>query len=124
MTAEPAITPVNAGASTPERAEAKTLIRKAGVLGAGTMGSRIAAHLANAGLEVVLLDIPADGPARSGIAGKALDALQKARPAAFYDASFAGRIKTGNFEDDLSQLADCDWVIEAVTPSRKKTIDP
>ncbi|HTS63904.1 MAG TPA: 3-hydroxyacyl-CoA dehydrogenase NAD-binding domain-containing protein [Candidatus Acidoferrales bacterium] len=91
------------------------LIRKAAVLGAGTMGSRIAAHLANAGLPVVLLDIPAEKPTRSAIAAQALDALKKSKPAAFYDPSVASRITIGNFDDDLGLLKDCDWVIEAVT---------
>jgi 3-hydroxyacyl-CoA dehydrogenase len=94
---------------------ADTLIRKAAVLGAGTMGSRIAAHLANAGVPVVLLDIPADGPGGRGrIAAQALDALGKSKPAAFFDPSFASRVTTGNFDDDLALLAGCDWVIEAV----------
>jgi 3-hydroxyacyl-CoA dehydrogenase len=91
------------------------LIRKAAVLGAGTMGSRIAAHLANAGVPVVLLDIPKEGPQRSAIAEQALDALKKSKPAAFYDPAFAARIATGNFDDHLELLKDCDWVIEAVT---------
>jgi len=79
------------------------------------MGSRIAAHLANAGLPVVLLDIPAEGSARSAIAVQALDALKKSKPAAFYDPAFAAHISTGNFDDDLALLRDCDWVIEAVS---------
>jgi 3-hydroxyacyl-CoA dehydrogenase len=79
------------------------------------MGSRIAAHLANAGLPVVLLDIPMEGTARSGIAAQALDALRKAKPAAFYDPAMALRITVGNFDDDLALLRDCDWVVEAVT---------
>jgi len=87
------------------------LIQKAAVLGAGTMGSRIAAHLANAGLPVVLLDIPASAP----IAAQAIEALRKSKPAALFDPSLAGRIVPGNFENDLALLADCDWVIEAVT---------
>jgi 3-hydroxyacyl-CoA dehydrogenase len=74
------------------------------------MGSRIAAHLANAGLPVVLLDV-----APTGVAAKAIEALQKGKPAAFFDPSLAARIVPGNFEDDLALLADCDWVIEAVT---------
>src|ERR1035441_6789990 len=92
-----------------------TVIRKAAVLGAGTMGSRIAAHLANAGLPVVLLDIPAERGARSAIASQALDALKKSKPAAFYDPAYAAHLAVGNFDDDLALLADCDWVIEAVT---------
>jgi 3-hydroxyacyl-CoA dehydrogenase len=91
------------------------VIRKAAVLGAGTMGSRIAAHLANAGLPVVLLDIPAPSGARSAIASQALEALKKNKPAAFYDPAYAAHISVGNFEDDLALLAGCDWVIEAVT---------
>ena len=87
-------------------------IRKAAVLGAGTMGSRIAAHLANAGLSVVLLDIPAAAGARSAIAAQALEALKKSKPAAFYDPAYASRLSVGNFDDDLKMLADCDWVIE------------
>ncbi|MGA9784530.1 MAG: 3-hydroxyacyl-CoA dehydrogenase NAD-binding domain-containing protein, partial [Terracidiphilus sp.] len=91
------------------------LVRRGAVLGAGTMGSRIAAHLANAGIPVLLLDmVPSgDGP-RNRLALAALEALAKSRPAAFFDPSFAARITPGNFEDDLPQLAQCDWVIEAV----------
>ena len=94
------------------------LIRRCAVLGAGTMGSRIAAHLANAGLPVVLLDIvPANADAgnRSRIAAQALQALLKGKPAAFYEASSARLITVGNFEDDLAQLKSCDWIIEAVS---------
>ena len=91
------------------------LIRRAAVLGAGTMGSRIAAHLANAGIPTLLLDRVPDGPGpRSSLAITALQALGKTKPAAFYEPSGATRITTGNFEDDLPQLAQCDWVIEAV----------
>src|ERR1051325_6172306 len=111
MIAEPAFKPTVASSGH----SPATLIRKAAVLGAGTMGARIAAHLANAGLPVVLLDILAKEGPRSGIALQALDALQKGKPAAFYDASYAARIRVGNFDDDLALLADCDWVIEAVT---------
>ncbi|WP_263360040.1 3-hydroxyacyl-CoA dehydrogenase/enoyl-CoA hydratase family protein [Acidicapsa ligni] len=93
------------------------LIRRAAVLGAGTMGSRIAAHLANAGIPVLLLDIVPDGEtkSRNRLASSALESLFKARPAAFYELSAARFITAGNFEDDLSKLANCDWVIEAVT---------
>ncbi|MEO8594215.1 MAG: 3-hydroxyacyl-CoA dehydrogenase NAD-binding domain-containing protein [Candidatus Solibacter sp.] len=114
MSVESAIKPAAAGASSPELAPS-SVIRKAAVLGAGTMGSRIAAHLANAGLPVVLLDIPAKEGARSAIATQALDTLKKGKPAAFYDPSYAARVRVGNFDDDLALLADCDWVIEAVT---------
>jgi 3-hydroxyacyl-CoA dehydrogenase len=91
------------------------LIRRAAVLGAGTMGSRIAAHLANAGIPVLLLDMVPDGAnPRSKLAIAGLEALAKSRPAAFYDPAYAARITPGNFDDDLPRLADCDWVIEAV----------
>jgi 3-hydroxyacyl-CoA dehydrogenase len=93
----------------------RLLLRKAAVLGAGTMGSRIAAHLANAGVSVLLLDLPGAEGARNSVADKAVDALKKSKPAAFYTPVAAARIRTGNFEDDLAQLAECDWVIEAVT---------
>jgi len=112
MTAEPILK--NAGATSPGQ-EASILIRKVAVLGAGTMGSRIAAHFANAGLPVVLLDIVAkDGP-RSGIAAQALESLKKSKPAAFYEAGAASRITFGNFDDDLAMLRDCDWILEAVS---------
>src|SRR5579863_2693661 len=91
------------------------LVRRAAVLGAGTMGSRIAAHLANAGIPSLLLDmVPAGEGSRNRLAESALAALAKSKPAAFYDASLASMITPGNFEDDLPKLAQCDWVIEAV----------
>ncbi len=113
MSVETAINPASPGVS-PSHGPA-TVIRKAAVLGAGTMGSRIAAHLANAGLPVVLLDIPAPTGARSAIASQALEALKNNKPAAFYDPAYAAHISVGNFEDDMALLAGCDWVIEAVT---------
>ncbi len=109
------------GAVHQQRTNTSFLIRKVGVLGAGTMGSRIAAHLANAGVPVVLLDIVAanaaigDRVARSRVSRDALEALKKAKPAAFFDASRARLITIGNFEDDLELLRDCDWIIEAVS---------
>ena len=63
---------------------------------------------------MVLLDIAIEGGARSGIAMQALESLKKAKPAAFFDPSLAGKIVVGNFEDDLSRLASVDWTIEAV----------
>ena len=92
------------------------LVRRAAVLGAGTMGSRIAGVLANAGIPVLLLDmLPKDANApRNGRALNAIAALSKAKPAALFEASLAGLITAGNFEDDLTRLADCDWVVEAV----------
>jgi len=114
MSVETAIKRAPTGASSLERTPS-SVIRKAAVLGAGTMGSRIAAHLANAGLPVVLLDIPAKQGPRSAIASQALDTLKKGKPAAFYDPSYAARIRVGNFDDDMALVADCDWVIEAVS---------
>jgi len=114
MSVEAVVKPASAAVSSPDRAPS-SVIRKAAVLGAGTMGSRIAAHLANAGLPVVLLDIPSEKGARGAIASQALDSLKKSKPAAFYDPAYAARVSVGNFDDDLALLADCDWVIEAVT---------
>jgi 3-hydroxyacyl-CoA dehydrogenase len=114
MSVEAPIVPEFTEAGSASRTPAAPL-RKAAVLGAGTMGSRIAAHLANAGLPVVLLDIPAKEGPRSAIASQALEALKKSKPAAFYDPAYAARVSVGNFDDDLTLLADCDWVIEAVT---------
>ena len=93
------------------------LIRRAAVLGAGTMGSRIAAHFANAGIPVVLLDIVPQGEQtnRSKFAKQALESLVKTKPAAFYESSLARLVTPGNFEDDLKLLAGCDWIIEAVS---------
>jgi 3-hydroxyacyl-CoA dehydrogenase len=96
-------------------------IQKVAVLGAGTMGSRIAAHLANAGVPTVLLDIvapnlPPDAKpaARSQIAAAGLEGARKSKPSAFFEASLAGLVTTGNFDDDLAKVADADWIIEAV----------
>jgi 3-hydroxyacyl-CoA dehydrogenase len=92
-------------------------INKVAVLGAGTMGARIAAHFANAGVPSYLLDIvppDADTPARNKIAAAGLDGAKKSRPAAFMDPSLARLVTVGNFEDDLKKLAEVDWIIEAV----------
>jgi 3-hydroxyacyl-CoA dehydrogenase len=91
------------------------LVRRAAVLGAGTMGSRIAAHLANAGIPTLLLDmVPAGAGPRNRLALAAIGALAMARPAAFYEPSLAALITHGNFDDDLGKLAECDWVVEVV----------
>src|SRR5690349_11296386 len=92
-------------------------INKVVVLGAGTMGARIAAHFANAGVPSYLLDIvppDADAPARNRIAAAGLDAAKKSKPAAFFEPSLAKLITVGNFEDDLKKLGEVDWIIEAV----------
>src|SRR6266481_4247813 len=99
----------------------KRLIEKAVVLGAGTMGSRIAAHFANAGLPCILLDIvppnlAPDAPRaeRNKIVRAGLEAAKKSKPAAFFTASLAERVAIGNFEDDLARCAEADWIIEVV----------
>ncbi len=96
-------------------------IRKVAVLGAGTMGSRIAAHITNAGVPVVLLDIvppgtaaDADKATKNKFVLAALDGLKKSKPAAFYSPDSARLITIGNFDDDLTLIADCDWIIEVV----------
>jgi 3-hydroxyacyl-CoA dehydrogenase len=112
-TTSPSVTP--AATHAPGFAAQPFLVRRAAVLGAGTMGSRIAAHLANAGIPVLLLDmVPAGEGDRGRLAKAALDALAKAKPAAFYEPSLAALLAPGNFEDDLGKLSQCDWVIEAV----------
>jgi 3-hydroxyacyl-CoA dehydrogenase len=90
------------------------LVRRAAVLGAGTMGSRIAAHLANAGIPCLLLDLAPKERGAERLAEKALAALAKAKPAALYEPSLAALITTGDFDNDLPKLSGCDWVIEAV----------
>src|SRR5512147_1984826 len=95
----------------------KKRIDKVAVLGAGTMGSRIAAHLANAGVPSCLLDIvvpDADGEARNHVAASGLQAARKSKPAAFFEPSLAHLVTIGNFEDNMKFVAECDWVIEAV----------
>src|SRR5580658_1554190 len=116
----------NMSASTTAATSAKSStkhrqINKVAVLGAGTMGSRIAAHIANAGLPVVLLDIVPTGTdagapkqERNKIVLAALDGLKKSKPAAFYSPDSARLITIGNFDDDLALVADCDWIIEVV----------
>jgi 3-hydroxyacyl-CoA dehydrogenase len=96
-------------------------IEKAVVLGAGTMGSRIAAHFANAGLPCILLDmvppnLPADATSaeRNKIVRAGLDAAKKSKPAAFFTAGIAEKIAIGNFDDDLARCAEADWIIEVV----------
>jgi 3-hydroxyacyl-CoA dehydrogenase len=90
---------------------------KVAILGAGTMGARIAAHFANAGVPSYLLDIvppDADGPARNKIAAAGLEAAKKSKPAAFFEPGLARLVTIGNFEDDLKRLSEADWIIEAV----------
>ncbi|MDB4286112.1 3-hydroxyacyl-CoA dehydrogenase/enoyl-CoA hydratase family protein [bacterium] len=107
----------------------RPIIKKVAVLGSGVMGSRIACHFANIGVEVLLLDIvprevtpkeaakglSLEHPAvRNRLVNEALMTAVKGRPAPLYDKDFAGLIKTGNFDDDFEKIADCDWILEAV----------
>lgn len=89
-------------------------IERAAVIGSGVMGGGIAAHLANAGIPVVLLDVAKDGPDRSVVARAALERLKKADPAPFMHRKAAALVTPGNLEDDLGLLADCDWIVEAI----------
>ena len=104
-------------------------IKRVAVLGSGVMGSRIACHFANIGCEVVLLDIvpnemtPDEAKkgltleskaVRNRIVDGALQFALKSNPSPIYQKSFASRIITGNFEDDLSKISSCDWIIEVV----------
>lgn len=107
----------------------KRNIKKVAVLGSGVMGSRIACHFANIGLEVLLLDIVPREPnekekaqgkdtthpaVRNRIVNDALMFALKSNPSPIYNKKFASRITTGNFEDDLSKISESDWVIEVV----------
>jgi len=89
-------------------------IERCAVLGAGLMGSGIAAHLANAGLPVLLLDMPAKEGPRSGIAAAAIERMKKADPQPLMLPELAKLITPGNFDDDLEKLAECDWIIEVI----------
>lgn len=92
-------------------------IHKVAILGAGTMGSRIAAHMANAGIPSLLFDIVppgADAASRNKIALAGLEAARKAKPAAFFEPSLASLVTPGNFEDDLKRVSEVDWIIEVV----------
>lgn len=91
-------------------------IRKVAVMGAGVMGSGIACHLANAGLQVLLLDLPDPNDARNRNASvnRLLQQTLQSKPSPLFRKDLAIRIDTGNFEDDLHRLADCDWIIEVI----------
>ena len=89
-------------------------IQKVAVIGSGVMGSGIAAQVANAGLEVILLDIVAEGSDRDAVARGAIQRMRKTNPAPLMHPRNAGRIRPGNLDDHLDWLADCDLVIEAV----------
>ena len=104
-------------------------IKKVAVLGSGVMGSRIACHFANIGCDVLLLDIAPkellpqeekkglsleSNLGRNRIVNQSLETAVKSNPSPIYRKSFASRIQTGNFDDNMKNIANCDWVIEVV----------
>jgi 3-hydroxyacyl-CoA dehydrogenase len=107
----------------------KRSIKKVAILGSGVMGSRIACHFANIGVQVLLLDIIPrelnaaetatgktieDKAVRNRIVNDSLQAALKSNPSPIYSKKFANRITTGNFDDDMSKISACDWVVEVV----------
>jgi 3-hydroxyacyl-CoA dehydrogenase len=97
--------------------DAKRIIKKVAVLGSGVMGSRIACHFANIGLQVLLLDIvpkDADAKSRNKLVNDALASALKSNPSPIYLKGLAKNITTGNFDDAMHKIAGCDWVIEVV----------
>ena len=96
-------------------------IKKVAILGSGLMGSRIACHFAGIGVQVLLLDMlspdakpGASKAERNKLVNAALQTALKSNPSPIYTADVPKRITTGNFEDDLSAINACDWVIEAI----------
>jgi 3-hydroxyacyl-CoA dehydrogenase len=89
-------------------------INRAAVIGAGTMGLGIAGQLANAGIEVLLLDVPADGDNRNAIADRAVERLLDVKQPGLLHKDYVQRISLGNIEDDLHRLKDADWIAEAI----------
>jgi 3-hydroxyacyl-CoA dehydrogenase len=119
----------------------KRRINKVAIIGSGIMGSGIACHFANIGVEVLLLDIVPrelteqekkkgltleDKPVRNRLVNEALQAALKSKPSPIYHKDFATRIKTGNLEDDISKVSEADWIIEVVVERldiKKKVFD-
>jgi len=90
-------------------------VKKVCVIGAGVMGAGIAAHVANAGIPVLLLDIvPKDATDRDAVAKGAVAKMLKTDPAPFMSKGAAKLVETGNIEDHLDRVAECDWVVEAI----------
>ncbi|HSR50707.1 MAG TPA: 3-hydroxyacyl-CoA dehydrogenase/enoyl-CoA hydratase family protein [Acidobacteriota bacterium] len=96
------------------RVDSHRPFRRAAVLGAGVMGSQIAAHLANAGLQVLLLDIAPEGGPNNAVVESAFKKTRKMKPAPFVTDDVARRVELGNFEDDFERIGEADWVLEAV----------
>jgi len=92
----------------------KRIIKKIAILGSGVMGSRIACHFAGIGLQVLLLDIASAEGDKNKIVNDALSAAIKSNPSPVYNKDVIKKIKTGNFTDNMKDIADCDWVIEVV----------
>ena len=99
----------------------KRTIKKVAVLGSGVMGSRIACHFAGVGLQVLLLDMVPDAardsnsPAeRNKLVNDSLQAALKSNPSPVYTKSTAGKIRTGNFSDNMKEIGEYDWIIEVV----------
>src|SRR3954462_2503587 len=99
----------------------KRIIKKVAVLGSGVMGSRIACHFAGIGLQVLLLDIvPKEAKdsenktARNKIVNDSLQAAIKSNPSPVFTKDVVKRISTGNFDDNMKDIASCDWIIEVV----------
>ncbi|MEQ8531178.1 MAG: 3-hydroxyacyl-CoA dehydrogenase NAD-binding domain-containing protein, partial [Imperialibacter sp.] len=117
------------------------VIKKVAVLGSGVMGSRIACHFANIGVQVLLLDIVpkelSDDEKKKGltmehpfvrnrIVNTALQTAIFSKPAPLFDSRKASLVKTGNFDDDMKSIAECDWVMEVVVENldiKKKVYD-
>lgn len=98
-------------------------IKKVAILGSGIMGSAIACHLSNVGLQVILLDILTPGLSeaqkkdpslRNQLVNASLQKAIRSKPAPLFKKAYAERIETGNFEDDLEKISDCDWILEAI----------
>jgi 3-hydroxyacyl-CoA dehydrogenase len=96
------------------RRESMPRIRRVAVLGAGTMGAAIAAHCANAGLEVDLLDIAPDDGDKNDVVKAGFERMKNARPAALMSEAVAERISLGNFTDDFDRVGEADWILEAI----------
>src|SRR6056300_1881602 len=103
-------------------------LKKVAVLGSGVMGSGIACHLANVGMDVLMLDIVSPDldatqskvkAQRNKLVDMALQKTIKSKPAPIYHKAFASRIKTGNFEDDFEKIGEADWIIEVVVENLK-----
>ena len=102
-------------------------VKKAAVLGSGVMGSGIACHLANVGIDVLMLDIQPNDKSiknKNFVADESLKSAIKSRPNPLYKKEYASRVTTGNFDDDFEKIKDADWIIEVIVENLeiKKTV--